>query len=294
MIPYSQGQGARRAEPGRTRVGLFVDFEALRRDLREAGAEIDAAEVANRVNELAREEGRVVLACAFADWTNPEMDPRPFLRQQMDPRLVLPSDGGGSRAWLVLALDAVESLHEEPRLDTYVVAGASAESEELLRRIKRSDRRIVLCTAGSSCPPELAPLAYRTVRLEEAPGSPGEEGEGILRFEQYDWTPFIRALDMHEKRMEFIGIGLLLKKILDGRNCGYTSYNRKREIFEKAKECGIIEIYTVPNIDEGGDPVSACRLNRAHEAVRLELGGGDQESKAPGMVESCEERDSAS
>jgi hypothetical protein len=294
MIPNSQGQGARRTEPGRTRVGLFVDYDTLRLDVQEAGSGIDASEIANRVSEIAREEGRVVLACAFADWTNPEADPRPFRRQQMDPRLVLPDEEGESRAWLVLALDALEALLAEPRIDTFVLAGASPEFEELLRRIRKSDRRIVLCSAGLSSPPELAPLADRRIRLEEVQGSPDPEGEGAIRFEQYDWTPFIRALDMHEKRMEFIGIGLLLKKILDARNCGTSSYNGKREIFEKAKECGIIEIYTVPNIDEGGDPVSACRLNRAHEMVRRELDAGDREAKAPGMVESCEEQDGAS
>ena len=134
----------------------------------------------------------------------------------------------------------------EPRLDTYVICGGSPELEEIVRRLRRWDRKVVLCAGSYGTPQDLVQMADRFSRVEELVGPGGMDDEAGLDFERYDWGPFVRALDWHEKRMEFIGIGLLLKKILDHRNCGYSSYNRKREIFEQAKESGIIEIYTVP------------------------------------------------
>jgi hypothetical protein len=258
-----------------------MDFENMRETAGEGGGRIDTSELASRMQELAREEGRVISATAYADWTDPASDPRPFRRHQIDTKLVLTDGREGITSWLSMSMDILETLFTDPRLDTYVIGGSAPELEEIVKRLRRYDRKVVLCAGGYACPQDLVQLADRYARLEELLGPAGMEGEGSLDFDRYDWGPFIRALDWHEKRMEFIGIGLLLKKILDHRNCGYTSYSRKREIFEKAKELGVIEIYTVPNIEAGGDPVSACRLCRESEPVLNVLGNEEEEEENP-------------
>jgi len=260
---------------------LYVDFDDLRLEVEDGGERIDANELACRLQEIAREEGRVIAASAYGDWTDPEADPRPFRRNQLETKLVLSGEDEEVNAWLPMSLDIQESLFTEPRMDIYVIGGGAPQLEEIIKRLKRFDRRVVLCACGYTCPQELIQMTDRYTRVEELLGPAGVDGEGSLDFERYDWTPFVRALDWHEKRMEFIGIGLLLKKILDHRNCGYTSYARKREIFEEAKERGIIEIYTVPNIEAGADPVSACRLLRESEDVRAVLGQEETEEPQP-------------
>jgi hypothetical protein len=274
---------------------LFIDLESLKSEAEEGGGPLDAGELAGRLQEMAREEGRIIQATAYADWTDPAADPRPFRRHQMETKLVLAEGAGDIKGWLPLSLDVLETLFSEPRLDTYVICGGAPELEEVVKRLRRHDRKVVLCAGGYACPQDLVQMADRFSRMEEILGPGGMDGEGSLDFERYDWSPFVRALDWHEKRMEFIGIGLLLKKILDHRNCGYTSYGRKREIFEQAKASGIIEIYTVPNIEAGGDPVSACRLCRENEEVLAVLGpeenseepeaGGESETEAEACVE---------
>jgi hypothetical protein len=267
---------------------LFIDFESLRRGAEEGGGQLDAGELAGRLQEMAREEGRIIQATAYADWTDPDTDPRPFRRHQMETKLVLAEGEGASKGWLPLSLDVLESLFADPRLDTYVICGGAPELEEVVKRLRRYDRKVVLCAGGYGCPQDLVQMADRFSRMEELLGPGGMDGEGSLDFERYDWSPFIRALDWHEKRMEFIGIGLLLKKILDHRNCGYTSYGRKREIFEQAKDSGIIEIYTVPNIEAGGDPVSACRLCRDSEEVIAILGPEERSDEETSDEETSE------
>ncbi|GEM_PF-2792571 len=289
MAAYGSGSGYRRSESGRHRVGLFLDYEELKKDAENMGDRFDPFELALRVMELAREEGRVILSSAYADWTDSDHDPRPFRRQQMDTRLVLDGDDFDNPSWLPMSLDILETLYTEPRVDTYVIAGGAPEMEEVIKRLRRFDRKVVLCASGYSCPQDLVQMADRYARVEEILGPATQDGEGALDFERYDWAPFVRALDWHEKRMEFIGIGLLLKKILDHRNCGYTSYARKREIFEKAKDESIIEIYTVPNIEAGADPVSACRLHRNNDLVQEVLGPETKEPEERGEGEKEEE-----
>jgi hypothetical protein len=42
---------------------------------------------------------------------------------------------------------------------------------------------------------------------------------------------------------------------------------------DRAVEEGILTLYKVDNIEEGGDPVTACRLNRDNERVKEFLEG---------------------
>ncbi|MHC4781416.1 MAG: NYN domain-containing protein, partial [Planctomycetota bacterium] len=236
MAGFGPGGGYRRSDPARLRVGLFVDLENLKRGALEGGGQIDVSELASRLIEMAREEGRVIHAAAYADWTDPGSDARAFRRLQMETKLVVGEEDAEPKCWLPMSLDVLETLYGEPRLDVYVICGGAQELEEIIRRLRRGDRKVVLCAGGYSCSQDLVQIADRFARVEDLLGPGGMDGESSVDFDRYDWGPFVRALEWHEKRMEFIGIGLLLKKILDHRNCGYTSYNRKREIFEWFKE----------------------------------------------------------
>ena len=69
----------------------------------------------------------------------------------------------------------------------------------------------------------------------------------------------------------------LVNKVLGPHNCGIDDPRLKRDLINQAVDEGIIELYTVGNVDDRLDPVTACRLDRANELVISELGEGNAE-----------------
>ena len=91
-------------------------------------------------------------------------------------------------------------------------------------------------------------------------------------FEDYDWDGFIRLIDELEQRLPFVGVRYLVNKVLGPHNCGISDPHIKRDLINEAVDDGLIEMYTVGNVNQRTDPVTACRLDRENPRVSQALG----------------------
>lgn len=91
-------------------------------------------------------------------------------------------------------------------------------------------------------------------------------------FSDYDWSAFIKLIDELEQRLPFVGVRYLVNKVLGPHNCGIEDPRIKRDLINEAVDDGLIEMYTVGNVNERTDPVTACRLDRENEMVLEILG----------------------
>ncbi len=86
-------------------------------------------------------------------------------------------------------------------------------------------------------------------------------------FRGYDWTRFVRLIDELEERLPFVGVRYLVNKVLAPHNCGIDDPRIKRDLINEAVDQGLIEMYTVGNVHDRTDPVTACRLDRHNQTV---------------------------
>lgn len=108
--------------------------------------------------------------------------------------------------------------------------------------------------------------AARPARPPRAPHPTPVTGPEV-EFGAYDWTPFVRLVDELEQRLPFVGVRYLVNKVLAPHNCGTDDPRLKREILNRAQDDGLIEMFPVGNVGDRADPVTACRLDRAHGVV---------------------------
>jgi hypothetical protein len=255
------------AQPER-KVALFLDFEPFRRELdRRYQAPADPSAIAGKLFELARSEGRVVYARAYGDWSQHGPAARDLHRQHLDPVLVLGDDSGEGGTTVRMVMDVIESLFRRgPVPDLYIVASPSREIQPALRKLRETGKEVILASVREAANHDLARRADRIAWLDDLLALHGEP-EGEIDFETYDWAPFVRLLDSLSTNLEFVGLNYVIRRVMDRTNCGHSELRRKQDIVNFAQNSGIIEVYQVENKEEGGDPVSACRLRKEHPIV---------------------------
>jgi hypothetical protein len=273
-----------RGRGGTRRVALFVDHGGLHAatDRAEAGSPGDVVRLAERLAGFAASLGRVSTAIAYADWSTLGDDALAFRRRGIEPRLVLPAESGDDRSDVVLALDALEVALTVPSVVTFVLATVDASLHDLVVRLRRSGREVVVCGPRDLTADELTRQADRFVPFESllsesrAAAVPAETASSAapveVDWETYDWSRFLRLVDELERRLNFVGLKYLNHKVLNRENCGFDDRARRQALINHAIDDGILEIYQIDNIEAGADPVTACRLNRGHERVRAFLG----------------------
>ena len=94
-------------------------------------------------------------------------------------------------------------------------------------------------------------------------------------FASYEWRHFVQLIDELEERLPFVGVRYLVNKVLGAHNCGIDDPRLKRDLINQAVDEGIIELYTVGNVDDRLDPVTACRLDRKNDIVLGVIGEDD-------------------
>ncbi len=101
------------------------------------------------------------------------------------------------------------------------------------------------------------------------------DGAPDPEFGNYLWGPFVRLIDELEERLPFVGVRYLVNKVLGPHNCGIDDPRQKRNLINQAVDEGIIEMYSVGNVDDRLDPVTACRLDRRNATVEDALAERD-------------------
>jgi len=250
-------------------VGLFLDYENIRRSIEHHFSPPPPPQLlCEKLYEMAGRFGHVLLANAYGDWSISVTDPREFRRRQIEPRLVLTKENGDDRTDITLSLDAIETLYRQPELDVYIIVSGDSDFHDLLQRLRRAGRRVVVCGARSDTGRELIRGADRFIPLEELLGVRAAKSTRPVVWEEYDWSGFIVLIRDLDRKLNFVGLRYVATKVLNPHNCGLSDRGQKQELLNRAIDQNIIDPYQVENIEEGGEPVSACRLNLEHPLVR--------------------------
>jgi hypothetical protein len=260
------------------RVALFLDYENIRHSLEHHFDPAPSAQtVAEKLREMAGRFGHVLIANVYADWSIHGTEPREFRRRQIEPRIVLTKENGDDRTDITMSLDALTTLYEDPAIDVYVIASGDSDFHDLLQRLRRRGKRIVVCGLRSDTGRELIRGSDKFVSLEELMSlRPGRQAQPVT-WENYDWTGFIRLIRDLDKKLNFVGLRYVATKVLNPHNCGLSDRGQKQELLNRAIDTEIISPYQVENIEEGGEPVSACRLNVGNPLVKEVLDRLDRE-----------------
>ncbi|MEN8149656.1 MAG: NYN domain-containing protein [Planctomycetota bacterium] len=251
------------------RVALFLDYENIRHSLEHHFDPAPSPQtVAEKLWEMAGKFGHVLLANVYADWSIHGTEPREFRRRQIEPRLVLTKENGDDRTDITMSLDALTTLYDDPEMDVYVIASGDSDFHDLLQRLRRRGKRIVVCGLRSDTGRELIRGSDKFIPLEELMGlRPGRQARPVT-WDEYDWTGFIRLIRDLDRKLNFVGLRYVATKVLNPHNCGLSDRGQKQELLNRAIDTEIITPYQVENIEEGGEPVSACRLNEEHPLVK--------------------------
>jgi hypothetical protein len=269
-------------------------------------------EAARALVRYAGQVGRVTLSRAYADWSQLGTAAREMTAARLSPVLVPATAGGDDRSHIQLAVDALQALFAGDEPDAFLLVTSDPTMLPLVQALRADGSEVIVVSPASAADEELKGEADRFVTLEEvlagATAEPAEardrgpepaeaRGGGYGReaaatrgarsaraphptpilgpeveFATYDWTPFVRLIDELEQRLPFVGVRYLVNKVLAAHNCGTDDPRLKRELMNRAVDDGLLEMFPVGNVGDRADPVTACRLDRAHATVLAVLG----------------------
>jgi len=261
---------------------VYVDLESARPLLDDAG--LASTTFVERVLRLTRAHGRVVGAWAYGDI---DVEEAKALRAGgCETRLTIEDGEGSAPESIAIALDGIDGLVNGPQTDSVVLVTDDAQLSELVRRLRKAGRYVTLVgPQAAEAQPQAADrfvaveqLVAGDVEAEPLPdAAPRREiravrpGGPSLDMAAYDWTRLVLLMRDLEAKMPFVGMRWLKNKVIGPHNVGAVTVGDKQVILNRAVDDGLIETYRVGNRDESGDPVTACRLIRAHPAVEAVL-----------------------
>jgi len=270
--------------------------------------------------------GRVGVARAYADWTRDPQLARSLNGTRLEPVLVPATEDGEDRSHIRLAVDAMATLLNGDGPDAFVLVSSDPSLVPLVQALRADGSEVTVIASTAAQGEELSaesdhfatfPDVMEGKRGEALPLRPARErGETsspaasspsrstssrsadrggyyarmpILReadFTNYDWTGFVQLVDELEQRLPFVGVRYLVNKVLGPHNCGVDDPHIKRDLINEAVDDGLIEMYTVGNVNDRTDPVTACRLDRENEAVIEILGPAGEGDDADDLLDS--------
>ncbi len=265
-MPQTASQSA--AGDRKAAVALFVDFETLRFGLEDTyGVSREGLNIGAPIKGIAERYGHLVMANAYGDWTADQPIARDFRRVQIQPKLVPPPHGPHRRPDITMSLDALETLLAGDGIDVFVLATGDDDFIELADRLRRAQRKVVVCGLESQVSQSLAEGVDEFVALEAVLDLKSKPVTKKIDFSMFDWAPFIGLLSELEKKdapIEATG----LKKKLTLENSGCKTSAEKAQLIERAAEEGIITLSEVDKPDKPGEKMTACKLNRTNPLVR--------------------------
>jgi hypothetical protein len=269
-------------------VALFVDFEHLRRH--PDGAQHPVCPLSSAIEAVAcrvQDMGDVVTANVYADWEKLPGRQAEVKRLHLDPKFVFSNSRGPSvqltrtnGSVVCMALDAFEALLEKPEIDTYVLVSDDPGLLDLVSRIKRHGKDVLLVGFQRGMPDDLlsADLDFEPLESyvqpsdlqpEDTPPSPDDYNDSD---ESFDWEPFVMLLSRLESTLPFVSLKYLKNSVLTPiHGCG-SSTESKAELIREAIRLQYIETRKIPNPRNPNYDTTTCVLNRRHPEVRRLLG----------------------
>jgi hypothetical protein len=277
------------------------------------------ADIARSLVRFASSVGRLGVSRAYADWSREPKVARELSGTRLVPVLVPATEDGEDRSHIRLVVDAMETLFNGDEPDAFIIVSSDPSLVPLVQAIRADGSEVIVVAADEDAADELLAEADQFARFKDVldglvgepleprafadHGGSATSGKGKRRrnegrgerdgggydkvpvltesdFREYEWDGFIRLIDELEQRLPFVGVRYLVNKVLAPHNCGISDPHIKRDLINEAVDEGMIEMYTVGNVNERTDPVTACRLDRENPRVAAALGEALSEALA--------------
>lgn len=262
-------------------VALFIDFENVRYGLLNAfGQEPDP----HRLMEKARAYGRVVVASAYADFTEHPS----YYRRTLEVAGILPRDipkrrsgGHKSSADMVMLMDIVDCLLDRPSVETYILMTGDSDFIRVVTRARhRFGKKVVISAVPGTVSSDLVasadtedPLIIEGAPIRAAGAStdhpPLPEGT------TYEEAQLIRLIDYLEKNRPYLTLNFIHSYAVSPTGRLRLTDDLASRLLDRFIEQKILICYE-KELDDGR-VVTNLYMNREHAICRQVLNGSPPE-----------------
>lgn len=256
----------------RPKVGVFIDLDGLLADKDDLQDDL----IADRVRTFIKGVGRFCMGTVYYSYDivkTDEFDHRAWNSRGFQ-KVLTHEDGFTSND---LNLDLLLDVHAtamRKKMDTLVLVVGTTKYNELVRRVIAEGVAVVLVSNY--------PREYRTLPKDSCIYVPTytvfngerEHRDDVVSLEveefdpeEFDYSGFIRLLATSESKMPFVGINYFVKRVMWRLGGPFGEVYLCQQLFQAAKEKGIVEVYERENINSSDNMVSACKLDRTNPLV---------------------------
>jgi hypothetical protein len=270
---------AKKKEPGRDLVAMFVDYEAFRVGLwkhfqKRVPGDISIGNLLAALRSVASEIGALYEAYVFGDWTLRSEDAKVIDRTpQFRAQLVLRSDSKKDRTDPVMNFAVDDFFRDRAAINHIVLGACDSDYCEVLRRGNRINKQMYICGVGPQTAPELLSLARAFYPIEQRLGLKALNAEEIAKLidkvdptELRKWSPLVKQLEFVERRLPYVVRSHFINHFISpGLGYGDT-FEQKAMTLDLAAQLGLVENDRVLN-PVNGMLVRTIRLNRKSPMV---------------------------
>lgn len=250
----------------RPRVGVLIDLDGVLADR----DDLQDKTIAKVIWELACSVGRLCSAVVYystAVLKNDDIDNQAWSKHSI--KTVHTHDEGFTRD--DLNLDLMFDVHAavmRGQFDTVILMVGTTDYSKLAQRLIYDGVSVVLV---SNYPPEKRMLPKHScvyVPMHTLLRSTrDEEEDDVLEPADFDYASLIRLLATSQDMMPFVAVSYFVRRVMWRLGEKFQEYRLCQNLFQEAKERGIIEVYERENINSSSNKVSACKLNPEHSMV---------------------------
>jgi hypothetical protein len=283
------------------KVGVYVDLDGLLYDMdSDSDAALEDEEISSIVERFSSSIGRICVGRVYISGTTAKEDDvdHAAWKTRGFQEVFTHEDGfGANDANLDLLLAAQADVITQ-KVDTVVLVSGRTDYNVLARTIAGHGVAVVnLCNyphgkrilRKNECMYIPTRSVFYSGGSYEEDGTPEPDTRDKVAFDEstFDYRKFIRLLAASEDLMPFVGVSYFVRKVMWrlGEDA-FQDVPTCQQLFQAAKERGIVEVYERENINNSGNQVSACRLLRDNELVQEVLEELDGLQHAPGYEDS--------
>ena len=225
------------------RVALFIDVDNLFISAQNAGLPFSLDLVIDRV----RQEGTLMSARAYADWSNQHL--RPVLsdfRQQAIEQVHLPTTTPGgagdvkNTADIQLALDALEMVFSRVSPETVVIASGDRDFVPLVQKLKRYGTHVIGMGVENAVSPVLAQACNSFVYYDTLVPPEPEEEQPEPQEQEMGATHSLLVLAMMRQLDSTFDLGnyrMTFQELLEGaQEAGYIAVRKESQEISPGEE----------------------------------------------------------
>lgn len=209
-----------------TQIALFIDYENI----------VTPDFEPEQLMDLVREQGRIAVARAYADWGRFGSDKHALLQDGVELVEVASRRNGKNSADIYLVLDAFETATVRPHIDTYIIASGDSDMIPLVQRLRAMGRKVKCIARRESLSGYLTSVCDEviTLRGEFATSNGGDVAEAFALLSRVLEAQSGDGNAVHASIVK--GAMLRLEPTFTERNYGYGQF---RDFLEAARQEGI-------------------------------------------------------